>query len=578
MRRVRGHVVWTIVVVWTVIAGLLAPAMAQEAHVPAGHAQVIASGWTCCPSVDVAWRITANIAQPGDEAEFFDRTLGFVVANEEPVLVTDGATGNSSLVDTGQALFQPEGTSQRRSSVSNDESAYLGIDLIVAEDVDDDDTLGSADLLFAGEGFEAPDGTRDIRLTRDLLSPAEEGTFEATSDAPYLFYVAAGAIQVDDGDDHLVELREGQAAEFSGDISLLAGANQGGAWLVASIGEEVEVPPLPTREADETGTLEMRLEVCPDGYDEDCEPDADREVVPLAFHHVDDENWIIPDRAEWSEDDTVLTYDELPAGEYTTAPEDDPQDNIRVRGGDWNDDEEGWEWEIEPGETTVIRVQLDTSEAETGALVITLYDCGIEEESVQQDSGCELSDETWPIWIAPPDGGLDDALWLDEDAEATGSSEYLFDDLPAGTWDLSPDGDGPDGPIQVTVDGDAYEIPGLWAVDIEPGKRPRSASPGSCRTALASKPARSSSTCTTARLAPTPPKTPRPVNSSTDPWNVAVELAGQSDTTTWTLFEDAIEVGDGEYWFELLPATTLTLGRTRMAMMSTSAAIRTCSR
>ncbi len=556
MRRVRGHMAWTIVVVWSVVAGLLAPAVAQESHVPAGHAQVIASGVDLIPKVDVAWRVTSSTAAPGDEAAFFNRTLGFVVATGDPILVTDGGNGNSTLVDAGQAVFQPEGASQRRSSVSEEESPFLGIDLIIAEDVDAEETLGESELVFAGEGFEAPDGNRDIRLTRDVLAPAEKGSFVATSDAPYLFYVVTGAIQVDDGNDHVTELREGQAAEFTGDISILAGANLGGTWLVASIGEEVDVPDIKAT-GDVTGNLEMRLEVCPDGFDEDCERDDDHEVTPLAFHQVGSDNWIIPDRAETSNGDTVLTYRDLAVGDYTTAPEDDPQPDTRVKGATWNDDDEGWEFSIEADETTVLRVQLDTSVEETGALRITLYDCGEELGVQQNDSGCKLASEPWPVWVAPPDAGLDDFLWLDEDAEPLQNGAYLFENLQAGTWQLSPDEDGPSGPIEVTVEGDAYEIPDLWAVDIEPGETaevllartvPEGAGNegGSFNLVLLDCPSGTDVTEDTSACGPT-----------SEPWNVSVELVGQSDSTTWTLFDDAVAGGNGEYLFSGLPATTL---------------------
>lgn len=474
IRRAQRRALVALLAVWSVVFGALSPVLAaQESQVPAGHAQVISSGVDLMPRGDVAWRVTSSTARPGDEAEFFRRTLGFAIALDEPVLITNGTTGHSSLVDAGQALFHPEGASERRSSVSNDSAEYVNIELIVAEDVDDEDTLGTSELLFAGDGFSAPSGNRDVRLTRDVLGPGEEAAFEATSDAPYLLYLAAGAIQVTDEDNDITELGAGDAIELTGDVEILAGANQGGTWLVASIGEEVEIPPLPTVEPEaEIGTLEMRLEVCPDGFDEECEPDVDREVVALAFHNVDDENWIIPDRAEWSEDDTVLTYDDLPAGDYTTAPEDDPQPNTRVRGADWNDDEEGWEFEIEPGETTVLRVQLDlSSTSDTGAFHVILLDCPAGTDLDGDTSACEASENPWDLWIAPPDGGMDDAQWLFEDAYDLGFGEFLFEDLNEGTWEFSPDEDGPSGPVEVLVTGDAYEIPDLWAVDIDAGER-----------------------------------------------------------------------------------------------------------
>jgi hypothetical protein len=303
----------------------------------------------------------------------------------------------------------------------------------------------------------------------------------------------------------------------------------------------------------------MRLEVCPDGFDEPCEPDVEREVVALTFHHVDDENWIIPDRAVWSEDDTVLTYKDLPAGDYTTGPEEESQPNTRVEGADWNDDREGWEWEIEPGETTVIRVQLDLSASDAGAFHVILLDCPEGTDLEGDTSACEATEDPWNLWIAPPDGNEDDAQWLFEDAYDLGFGEFLFEDLPEGTWEFSPDEDGPDGPVQVLVTGDAYEIPDLWAVDVEAGERATATvyrvvpdgageQTGSLFVTLYDCPAGSDPTSDTS-----------PCEVTSEPWEVAVDLVGQSDVTTWSLYDDAIDMGGGEFWFELLPATSLTL-------------------
>src|SRR5690606_20692890 len=46
---------------------------------------------------------------------------------------------------------------------------------------------------------------------------------------------------------------------------------------------------------------------------------------------------------------------------------------------------------------------------------------------------------------------------------------------------------------------------------------------------------------------------------SSDPWNVGISYISQSSSDDWTLFDDAIDMGDGTWWFELLPATTLNL-------------------
>jgi hypothetical protein len=110
----------------------------------------------------------------------------------------------------------------------------------------------------------------------------------------------------------------------------------------------------------------------------------------------------------------------------------------------------------------------------------------------------------------------------------------------------------------VFVEGDPYEsdIPGLWSVEIRPGEVAQATiyrilseeSTGSLFVTLydcaaGSDPTEDTSSC----------------ELSSEPWDVGVSFFGQSHRNDWSLFNDAIDMGDGTWWFELLPATPLQL-------------------
>jgi len=55
-----------------------------------------------------------------------------------------------------------------------------------------------------------------------------------------------------------------------------------------------------------------------------------------------------------------------------------------------------------------------------------------------------------------------------------------------------------------------------------------------------------------------PENDPSSCELNTEPWDVSVANIGQNETTEWTLASDALDLGDSQYWFELLTATSLT--------------------
>jgi hypothetical protein len=256
-------------------AGAVARQVRGAASPATGHAAVIAQGVAPMPRVEVAWRVVEGQARREANAPRAARTLGFVLADEGAVVVTDEDTGRRTHLAPGEAVFAAQDVRQRRASTGDDAVAYYGIELVVADLVADEATIGSADLLFAGDGFRAPGGERDLDLVRDVLEEGESSEIEG-GDAPVLVLATDGEVAVEaDGDEEI--LRAGEAAVFVGDLTVEATDEDGATFVAAVIGAEVE--PVPTPAAGE-GLVYVGAFVCPDGVDpsEDtstCEPSFD---------------------------------------------------------------------------------------------------------------------------------------------------------------------------------------------------------------------------------------------------------------------------------------------------------------
>lgn len=202
-----------------------------------GHASVIAQGVAEMPFDPIAWRVVLDTAEPLDVALPVERALGFVVADPDGVHVVDVTAGTQERLAVGEASFVPEAAAQTRASLADTETRYLRIALVAEEDAGDP---GNDELVFAGGGFTAPDGRRDIDLLSDVLAADEETTI-AGGEYPVLIVATGGAILVEAGG-QIVELQAGEAAEFTGNITV-TGMQDGSRFVAGVIGPEVPVPP-----------------------------------------------------------------------------------------------------------------------------------------------------------------------------------------------------------------------------------------------------------------------------------------------------------------------------------------------
>ncbi len=272
----------------------------NDAPSPAtGHAQVVAHGVAELPADEVAWRVNRAAAPRPADAPAQD-ALGFVLADEDALLLNNLDSGAQARLAAGEAAFVPAGTRQEQIAFGDGPVDYVRIDLVPADDANGDE------LAYTGETFAAPDGDRDLDLVRDVLTEDEEAELSLGSDdVPALFFVTDGAVEVFPADDTNAApnpLDAGQAAAVAGQVVIRAVGAGGATFIAAVIGPEV--PAIPSASASpatatataESASLTVQAFGCPVAYagedfGSDCaDPLADvvfRVVIPATEFSVE---------------------------------------------------------------------------------------------------------------------------------------------------------------------------------------------------------------------------------------------------------------------------------------------------
>src|SRR5215213_6060360 len=251
-----------------VLFALVRPVAAQELQ-PAAEAgvntEVVAQGISTFTGGEIAWRLVEDTAEPIGGAGFEERALGFAVAADGALLLTDDPSGARTLLDEGEAAFTGEGAVQLRESLE-DTTPYLRIGLVEASEAGN----GNGDeVLFAGNGFDAPEGDYEVALVGVKLAADESASVASEFEA--LVVVTAGEVTVGDGE----VIAAGEATVVDGDVELQT-ADEAARVFVAVIGAEVpaaaELPveestPLAEEEAEATGVgrIVVTNELCPAG-------------------------------------------------------------------------------------------------------------------------------------------------------------------------------------------------------------------------------------------------------------------------------------------------------------------------
>ena len=253
---------------------------------------VVAQGVSALPTGQAVWSVSRPTAPPATEAVAAVRPLGFALATDDPILVTDAATGARQRLSRDEAVFTADGASQLVSTLDADATDYLRIVLEpsgVARDAPDDGPV------YTSDAFPAPRGDRDVDLLTAVLD-GETSLFLSSSKAPALIYAPDG-LRYAVGRAAAQELGEGEAISLAGKITLFApeeSADAGPARVfVAVVGAALPTVAAPTPAAtvapSGAGLLSLTLTQCPSGSlavpgggatPAPCDPDGVRVPVP----------------------------------------------------------------------------------------------------------------------------------------------------------------------------------------------------------------------------------------------------------------------------------------------------------
>src|SRR5215207_1969919 len=127
-----------------------------------GHAQVIAQGVATLPG-EAAWRVVFHSIDPGGTAELSAGGPGFVLVDTGGVVVDEDE--RSTLLAPAEAAFHASPTS-RLIPIGERPTGVFALDLVPPDAAND---AGDGIPVYASAPFQAPEGSRDIDLVRDLL-------------------------------------------------------------------------------------------------------------------------------------------------------------------------------------------------------------------------------------------------------------------------------------------------------------------------------------------------------------------------------------------------------------------------
>ena len=204
-----------------------------DASPESGNAQVVAQGVMDLGDGDLRWQVTDRVAQLPGNASPVESEQGFVIVQDGVLLLEDTKTGNQYRLPAGEAALTSSQRGQDRVALGSDVASYHDVALVPADDaVPVDGTV-----IFASEPFAGPGARHDVDLLQDTLQAGEQWSVPAGT-APSLVLVDAGVADVGMENGDVVSLGVGEAASFTGQVILTAGAD-GASASVVTIGPAV---------------------------------------------------------------------------------------------------------------------------------------------------------------------------------------------------------------------------------------------------------------------------------------------------------------------------------------------------
>ena len=233
---------------------------------------MIAQGVTALPVGEVGWRVRLASAATASDQTARD-VPGFILVDQGSLLVNDLDAGRQTRLAVGEATFLPAPTTHQEAPLGNAPASSYRIELVAGSDIGD---AGDDQLVFIGEPFASPGGTRDLDLVREVLDADESVDLELESyAAPALLLVTAGAVELvpaGNPDAAPVRLPAGQGAGLGGNVTVRAADGAEATFVTAIVGPEVlldlaqAATPTATP-APEAASLVVQALACPVAYE-----------------------------------------------------------------------------------------------------------------------------------------------------------------------------------------------------------------------------------------------------------------------------------------------------------------------
>ena len=280
----RSRFALPLVLVVAVAATDLPPTSALQSS--SGNAQVIAQGLTAPPADRVAWRVVEQEIPARIDARPSNRmpsSAGFLLADANPVFVTDQRTKLRTRLVPGEAQFVPSGANQTWANLDEGEGAAFTLELV---DRDLVDSAPDGNVVFSSSSFAMNPGDYDLDLIRANV-PGGERSRVAGGGLPALVLVTAGSVEITNSrNDERVRLEAGGAAAIRGELTIRARGDETATYVAAMVGDAVTggepVPtaaptdtPAPTEEPDDNEEPRPTRTPEPRANDDDDRPDIE---------------------------------------------------------------------------------------------------------------------------------------------------------------------------------------------------------------------------------------------------------------------------------------------------------------
>jgi hypothetical protein len=286
-----------------------------------GRAQVVTQGISELPGSQYVMRVVRRTAPALGDAKVGRRVLGFALATDEPILITDvdpdGTFADRARLAPGEAYMTLDDTRQIRASLSGQPAQYLSIEFVPPDQAQN---IGTGKLLFVSDPITAPPGQRDVDLVRNVLAQQDIAKVPNTG-GQIMLLATDGAIDILPKRSRGFRLQSGESAvlnaeeieirpskttaygvpstELAGLTSMLQTDNPVAGYVVVVIGPEVPktgeptptataaaiatTAPAPTAAQQTLGSIGVTGRLCNPGVTLESISDANCPVLPEEF-------------------------------------------------------------------------------------------------------------------------------------------------------------------------------------------------------------------------------------------------------------------------------------------------------